>query len=69
MDHGPLRASTLLTRETLMRFPTRLLILPLTPGISVPAAVGEQARQSPAPATAESIPVSVRWDRLIPRDS
>ncbi|HET7160623.1 MAG TPA: vanadium-dependent haloperoxidase [Burkholderiales bacterium] len=49
-----------------MRLPTRLLILPLTIGISQPAVLDAQTGQSPAHTTADSIPVSVRWNRLIP---
>ena len=49
-----------------MRFPARLLVLPFTIGVSHPAVPSAQARQSPAPTMADSIPVSVRWNRLIP---
>jgi hypothetical protein len=42
-----------------MRFPTRLLVLPLLIPPVLPAA--------PARATADSIPTSVRWNRLVPR--
>ena len=49
-----------------MRFSTRLLVLPFTVGVLQPGVLGAQARQSAAPTMADSIPVSVRWNRLIP---
>jgi hypothetical protein len=52
-----------------MRIATRLLVLPLLvlgPERAVAAASSESA-QAPAPAAADSVPASVRWNRLVPR--
>ena len=52
-----------------MRFPTPLLVLPLVIGFPERAALSEPVKPAPAPAWApsDSIPVSVRWNRLVPR--
>jgi hypothetical protein len=47
-----------------MRFPTRLLVLPLL--IGYPGGATLTAQTARANAQAESIPVSVRWNRLVP---
>ena len=52
-----------------MRFSTRLFVLPLLIGYQEYAALSAQAQPAPVQtrATADSIPVSVRWNRLVPR--
>jgi hypothetical protein len=50
--------------EALMRITTRLLFIPLLTVYSDPAVLSAQAQR--APATAESIPTSIRWNRLVP---
>ena len=52
-----------------MRFPTPLLVLPLLVGQPNGAAVGApvQSVDAKARVAADSIPVSVRWNRLVPR--
>ena len=52
-----------------MRFPTRLLVLPLVIGLPERAALTAQGQPAYAPtgAAAASVPVSVRWNRLVPR--
>ena len=52
-----------------MRFPTRLLVLPLLIGYPERAVLSAQVQPAHAPtrAAADSIPVSVRWNRLVPR--
>ena len=52
-----------------MRFPTRLLVLPLLVGYPARAALTAPVRpaHSPTPAAADTIPVSVRWNRLVPQ--
>jgi hypothetical protein len=47
-----------------MRITTRLLVIPLLTVYSDPAVLSAQAQR--APATAESIPTSIRWNRLVP---
>lgn len=51
-----------------MRFPTRLLVLPLLISYPEHDVLAAQAKPAPAPAraVADSIPVSVRWNRLVP---
>lgn len=51
-----------------MRFPTRLFWLPLLIGLAHRPAVGAQstAAASAAPAVKAAMPVSVRWNRLVP---
>jgi membrane-associated phospholipid phosphatase len=51
-----------------MRIPTRLLVLPLLMVHPERAALNAQIQPAPAPARvgADSIPVSVRWNRLVP---
>jgi hypothetical protein len=46
-----------------MRFPTRLLVLALVVGIPERAVLNAQAN----PATTDAAPLSVRWNRLVPR--
>ena len=55
--------------EALMRIPTRLLVLPLLIVYSQRAGLGAQIQpaHAPARAAADSMPVSVRWNRLVPR--
>ena len=48
-----------------MRFPTPRFTIPLAIAISMPASLSAQAL--PAPSTNEGTPVSVRWNRLVPR--
>jgi hypothetical protein len=52
-----------------MRFPTHLLVLPLLVGYPERALINAQVQLAHAPAqtTSDSIPVSVRWNRLVPR--
>ena len=51
-----------------MRFSTRLLVLPLFVGLPAPAVVGAQIQPAPAGArSADTLPISVRWNRLVPR--
>jgi hypothetical protein len=52
-----------------MRFPTRLLVLPLLIGYPQRAALSAQGQLAHAPTrtAADTIPVSVRWNRLVPR--
>jgi hypothetical protein len=52
-----------------MRFPTRLLVLPLLIGYPERAVLNAQVQlaHAPTPAIADGIPVSVRWNRLVPR--
>ena len=52
-----------------MRFPTRLLVLPLLIGYQGRAVLSAQVRpvRAAMPAVADNIPVSVRWNRLVPR--
>jgi membrane-associated phospholipid phosphatase len=52
-----------------MRLSTRLLVLPLVIGLPARATLSAQSKPAPAPprAAADSIPVSVRWNRLVPR--
>ena len=52
-----------------MRFPTRLLVLPLLIGYPERAVLSAQVQPAHAPtrAAVDSIPVSVRWNRLVPR--
>jgi len=51
-----------------MRFPTRLLVLPLLVGIPHRAVLNPQVQFARAPmqTAADRIPVSVRWNRLVP---
>jgi len=49
-----------------MRIPTRLLVLPLLMVYPERAALNAQIRPAPVRAGADSIPVSVRWNRLVP---
>ena len=51
-----------------MRFPTRLLVLPLLIGYPEGAVLSAQVQRAhaPMPAAADNIPVSVRWNRLVP---
>jgi PAP2 superfamily len=55
--------------EAPMRIPTRLLVLPMLIAYPERAALGAQLQTARAtPAAAEhSIPVSIRWNRLVPR--
>ena len=52
-----------------MRFPTRLLVLALLIGTPAPATLNAQghAAQSPTRGAADSIPVAIRWNRLVPK--
>ena len=52
-----------------MRFPTRLLFLSLVIGVPDREGLSAQARPAPgqAQSTVEITPVSVRWNRLVPR--
>ncbi len=52
-----------------MQFPTRLLVLPFLIGYQEHAVLSAQVQPAHAPmrAAADSIPVSVRWNRLVPR--
>lgn len=52
-----------------MRIPTRLLVLPLMIGLPARAGLRPIVRPAPAPtpATGDSVPVTVRWNRLVPR--
>lgn len=54
------------SNETLMRLATRLLVLPLLIGFPAGAKLSAQDK---TPSTSESvrIPVSIRWNRLVPR--
>jgi hypothetical protein len=51
-----------------MRFPTRLLVLPLLIGFQERAVLSAQVRpaHTPTPAAADTNPVSVLWNRLVP---
>ena len=51
-----------------MRFPTRLLVLPLLIGYPERAVLSAQAQpaQRPTRSAADSIPASIRWNRLVP---
>lgn len=51
-----------------MRFPTRLLVLPLVIGLPARAVLSAPVTPAPAPvrAAADSMTVSVRWNRLVP---
>ena len=51
-----------------MRFPTRLLLLPLLISLPHRAQLGAQAApaSSPTPGSVDGIPVSIRWNRLVP---
>ena len=52
-----------------MRFPIRLLVLPLLIGYPGRAVLSTQVQlvHAPTRSAADSIPVSVRWNRLVPR--
>ena len=52
-----------------MRFPTRLLVLPFLIGYPEHAVLNAQVQpaQAPARTAADNNPVSVRWNRLVPR--
>jgi hypothetical protein len=52
-----------------MRFPRRLLVLPLLIGYPERAVINAHVQLAHAPTltTADNIPVSVRWNRLVPR--
>ena len=52
-----------------MRFPTRLLVLPLLIGYPEHAVLNAQVQpaQAPTRTAADNIPLSVRWNRLVPR--
>jgi hypothetical protein len=49
-----------------MRFPTRLFLLPLVIGVPERAVLSAQVKPAPAQAAADRIPVTVRWNRLVP---
>src|SRR5687768_18517583 len=51
--------------EALMRNPARLLLLPLL--VAYPALVAAQTPPANPHAASETIPVSVRWNRLVPQ--
>src|ERR1700675_4027535 len=57
--------SLFLTPETHMRIPTRLLLLPLL--IAYPERAVLSAQTAHANAQADTIPPSVRWNRLVPK--
>ena len=49
-----------------MRFPIRLLVLPLLVGAPAHAVLGAQVSSAPT-RSADSLPLTVRWNRLVPR--
>jgi hypothetical protein len=67
---GPIALSpeSLLLTEALMRISSRPLVLSLALSWSAPSVVVAQAAPSHTPpsATADDIPVSIRWNRLVP---
>ena len=62
-------SKTVFLTEAFMRLPIQLLVVPLVLGYQGPAAMTAQAQNSnpTIAATAEGIPVSVRWNRLAPK--
>jgi hypothetical protein len=64
---GPPNTLFLIT-EAPMRFPTRLIMLPLIIGVPGRVTLDAQARlsQAPARAPADTITPAVRWNRLVP---
>lgn len=50
-----------------MRFPTRLLVLPLAISFPMTAVLSAQGNPATTRAAADNTPISVRWNRLVPR--